>query len=129
MDILIVDDSMTIRIKFKDYLTEQGFEVHEASNGVEALEVLKKVSQIKLVISDLNMPVMDGMTFIEFARLNESSKDVPILVYTTELNKELKSQAKKLGVNAWISKPLNQDKILTVIQELLSLNKKTSPAT
>ena len=129
MDILIVDDSMTIRIKFKDYLTEQGFEVHEASNGVEALEVLKKISQIKLVISDLNMPVMDGMTFIEFARLNESSKDVPILVYTTELNKELKAQAKKLGVNAWISKPLNQDKILTAIQELLSLNKKTSPAT
>ena len=74
MDILLVDDSVTIRIKFKNYLSEKGFFIHEAANGVEALEILKNNPSIKLVISDINLPIMDGMTFIEFARLSENSK-------------------------------------------------------
>ena len=76
INILVVDDSLTIRIKFKDYLSNHGFEVHEASNGMEALEILKRNSEIKLIISDLNMPTMDGMTFIDFVRNEEGNKDL-----------------------------------------------------
>ena len=119
INILVVDDSLTIRVKFKDYLSEHGFEVHEASNGMEALEILKRNSDIKLIISDLNMPIMDGMTFIEFVRKEETGKEVPIMIYSTELDKSLKEEAKKLGVNAWVSKPLDQSKILTAIKSLL----------
>ncbi len=119
INILVVDDSLTIRVKFKDYLSNHGFEVHEASNGMEALEMLKRNSEIKLIISDLNMPTMDGMTFIDFVRNEEGNKDIPIMIYSTELDKDLKEEAKKLGVNAWVSKPLNQNKILTAIKGLL----------
>ena len=119
INILVVDDSLTIRIKFKDYLSDHGYEVHEASNGMEALELLKQNSEIRLIISDLNMPVMDGMTFIEFVRQGENGKDIPIMIYSTELDKKLKEDAKKLGVNAWVSKPLDQSKILTAIRGLL----------
>ncbi|MEC8625185.1 MAG: response regulator [Bdellovibrionota bacterium] len=119
INILVVDDSLTIRIKFKDYLSDHGFNVHEASNGMEALELLKRNSEIKLIISDLNMPDMDGMTFIEFVRQAENGKDIPIMIYSTELDKKLKEDAKKLGVNAWVSKPLDQSKILTAIKGLL----------
>ncbi|MBG07717.1 MAG: hypothetical protein CME68_03105 [Halobacteriovoraceae bacterium] len=119
INILVVDDSLTIRIKFKDYLSNHGFEVHEASNGMEALEILKRNSDIKLIISDLNMPIMDGMTFIEFVRKEETGKEIPIMIYSTELDKSLKEEAKKLGVNAWVSKPLDQSRILTAIKGLL----------
>ena len=95
--ILVVDDSLTIRVKFRDYLSKHGFEVHEASNGMEALEILKRNPEIKLIISDLNMPNMDGMTFIEFVRNEENRKDIPIMIYSTELDKNLKEEAKKLG--------------------------------
>lgn len=117
--ILVVDDSLTIRVKFRDYLSQHGFEVHEASDGMEALEILKRKSEIKLIISDLNMPNMDGMTFIEFVRKEENKKDIPIMIYSTELDKNLKEKAKKLGVNAWVSKPLDQSKILMAIRGLL----------
>ncbi len=125
INILVVDDSLTIRIKFKDYLSDHGFNVHEASNGMEALELLKRNSEIKLIISDLNMPVMDGMTFIEFVRQAENGKDIPIMIYSTELDKKLKEDAKKLGVNAWVSKPLDQSKILTAIKGLLEKKSKS----
>ena len=125
INILVVDDSLTIRIKFKDYLSDHGFNVHEASNGMEALELLKRNSEIKLIISDLNMPVMDGMTFIEFVMQAENGKDIPIMIYSTELDKKLKEDAKKLGVNAWVSKPLDQSKILTAIKGLLEKKSKS----
>tara|TARA_B100000676_G_C17445388_1_gene516282 strand:- start:177 stop:455 length:279 start_codon:yes stop_codon:yes gene_type:complete len=92
---------------------------------MEALELLKRNSEIKLIISDLNMPVMDGMTFIEFVRQAENGKDIPIMIYSTELDKKLKEDAKKLGVNAWVSKPLDQSKILTAIKGLLEKKSKS----
>ena len=91
MEILIVDDSSTIRLKFKSFLNVHG----------------------------LNMPDMDGMTFIEIVASNEKTKDLPILVYTTELSQLVKKQAKSLGVKAWIPKPFNQNKILEVIEKIL----------
>ena len=115
MEILIVDDSSTIRLKFKSFLNVHGLIVHEAESGVEGLDLLEKNKDI----SDLNMPEMDGMTFIEIVASNEKTKDLPILVYTTELSQLVKEQAKSLGVKAWIPKPFNQNKILEVIEKIL----------
>ena len=122
MEILIVDDSWTVRVKFKNFLNDKGFIVHEAENGIEALEVLRCCQSIKLVISDLNMPEMDGMTFIALAKKEGMVKDIPIIVYTTELSMELKKEAQTHGVSAWVPKPFNQEKILQVIIKLLSLD-------
>ena len=120
MEILVVDDSKTVRVKFKNFLSEKGFVVHEAESGLEALEVLRSFESIKLVISDLNMPGMDGMTFISLAKQEGMVVDIPIIVYTTELNKELKQEAQEQGVSAWIPKPFNPEKVLQVIMKLLS---------
>tara|TARA_B100000029_G_scaffold503339_1_gene580066 strand:+ start:293 stop:691 length:399 start_codon:yes stop_codon:yes gene_type:complete len=122
MDILIVDDSWTVRVKFKKFLSDKGFIVHEAENGLEALDTLRCYKSIKLVISDLNMPGMDGMTFIALAKKEGVAKDIPIIFYITEISKELKKETQRLGVSAWVAKPLNQDKILQVIIKLLSLD-------
>ena len=66
-----------------------------------------------------------GMTFIEFVRQAENGKDIPIMIYSTELDKKLKEDAKKLGVNAWVSKPLDQSKILIAIKGLLEKKSKS----
>ena len=120
MEILVVDDSKTVRVKFKNFLSGKGFIVHEAESGLEALQVLRSFESIKLVISDLNMPGMDGMTFISLAKQEGMVVDIPIIVYTTELNKELKQEAQEQGVSAWIPKPFNPEKVLQVIMKLLS---------
>ena len=122
MEILIVDDSWTVRVKFKNFLSDKGFMVHEAENGFEALDILRCCKSIKLVISDLNMPEMDGMTFIALAKKEGLANGIPIILYTTELSMELKKEAQTHGVNAWVPKPFNQEKILQVIIKLLSLD-------
>ena len=120
MEILVVDDSKTVRVKFKSFLSGKGFIVHEAESGLEALQVLRSFESIKLVISDLNMPGMDGMTFISLAKQEGMVVDIPIIVYSTELSKDLKKEAQENGVSACIPKPFDQEKVLQVIMNLLS---------
>ena len=75
MEVLVVDDSKTVRINLRKILLTDNFKVLEAENGLEALKVLEDNENIQLVVSDLNMPEMDGMTFIREARLNEKTKE------------------------------------------------------
>ena len=91
-----------------------------AESGISALEVLNSNKEIKLIISDLNMPEMDGMDFIKCARELEAFKETPILICTTEICKNLKTEAKKLGVKAWMQKPLQFSKILQVLNLVLA---------
>jgi len=122
MRILIVEDSVNARNQYRELFAPEGYELIEAENGFEALDVLRCCKSIKLVISDLNMPEMDGMTFIALAKKEGMVKDIPIIVYTTELSMELKKEAQTHGVSAWVPKPFNQEKILQVIIKLLSLD-------
>ena len=127
INILVVDDSAVMRSMIKKTIINSGVEVeqiHEASNGQEGLDVLDR-EWLDILFIDVNMPVMDGMTFIEFVRQAENGKDIPIMIYSTELDKKLKEDAKKLGVNAWVSKPLDQSKILTAIKGLLEKKSKS----
>ena len=76
---------------------------------------------IQLVVSDLNMPEMDGMTFIKETRLNHKTKDIPILIHTTETYQDLKKEEKELGVTAWITKPIRKDALNAIIKRMLNL--------
>jgi two-component system chemotaxis response regulator CheY len=97
------------------------FNVLEAENGLEALKILEDNENIQLVVSDLNMPEMDGMTFIRETRLNDKTKEIPILIHTTETSKDLKKEAKELGVTAWIPKPIRKDALAAIIKKMLAL--------
>lgn len=102
MKVLIVDDAPTVRSLVKATLEPLGFTVLEASNGKEGLEVAKR-EDISLIISDINMPVMDGLEFLKaFRALN---KRTPFLILTTESDLGKKEVAKQLGATGWIVKP------------------------
>jgi two-component system chemotaxis response regulator CheY len=113
MKILVVDDSSTMRRIIKNTLARIGYEdVEEAENGVDALS---KLEGIGLVLTDWNMPVMDGLTLVNSIRGNDKHKTVPIIMVTTEAAKEEIVVAIKAGVNDYIIKPFNQ----TTLQEKL----------
>ena len=119
MEVLIVDDSETVRIKLKSALQASGLIIHEASDGLEGLGVLEETRTINLIVSDLNMPGLNGLDFIEQARTFEEFKEVPVLIVTTEVAQSLKQRAKDLGVRAWMQKPLAQEKVADVINRVL----------
>ena len=116
--VLIVDDSPTMRQMVSFTLREAKFDVLEAENGADAL---KKVQGQKfdLILTDLNMPVMDGITFIRNARGLADTKYVPILMLTTESQAEKKSEGKAAGATGWIVKPFDPPKLLAVIGKVL----------
>ncbi len=118
--IVIVDDSSTMRRIIKNILkkTDYGDNILEAGDGKEALAVLEN-SDVDLIITDWNMPVMDGLTFVKHIRANSKYDDVPIIMVTTEAAKEDIITALKAGVNNYIVKPFTpdilKDKIDTVL--------------
>ena len=119
MEVLIVDDSETVRIKLRNALEVSGLIIYEASDGLEGLGVLEEKKTIKLIVSDLNMPGLSGLDFIEQARAFEEFKKVPVLIVTTEATDSLKQRAKDLGVRAWMQKPIALEKVANVINRVL----------
>ena len=116
--VLIVDDSPTIRQMVSFTLREAQFEVMEAENGADAL---KKLAGFRpdLIVTDLNMPLMDGLTLIRNARTLAAARYIPILMLTTESHPEKKAEAKKAGATGWIVKPFNPPNLLAVIGKVL----------
>ncbi len=99
-------------------LREAGFEVVEAENGQDALNKIT-AQKVNIVITDLNMPVMDGFTFIKNVRAMPALKYVPILMLTTESQVSKKEQGKAAGATGWIVKPFDIDKLLQTIAKVL----------
>ena len=115
--ILTIDDSASIRQMVVMTLSAAGLDVVEAINGADGYT--KATSQtVHAVITDLNMPVMNGIEFIRKYRQHPSSKGVPIILLTTESDEELKRQAKEAGATGWIVKPFKQDQLLAVIKKV-----------
>lgn len=112
--VLTVDDSKTIRDMVSFTLKNAGFDVIEAEDGVKALEVVSG-KQPDLIITDLNMPNMDGLTLIEKLRAIPSFKTTPILMLTTEQGDDKKSQGRSVGATGWIVKPFDPDKLIQVV--------------
>ena len=116
--ILAVDDSRTMRNMVKSALLEAGFEVDLAEDGVEGLEMLAQ-SAPDLVITDINMPRLDGFGMIEGVRERSECAALPILVLTTETGDKLKQRARAAGATGWIVKPFDPEKLVSAINRLV----------
>src|SRR4051812_6517783 len=116
--ILTVDDSPSMRMLLRAALTEQGFTVFEAEDGVDALEKLEAATP-DLVITDINMPRMDGFGLIEALRSGDIQAGLPILVLTTEASDEKKARARSAGATGWIVKPFDREKLGAAIRRVL----------
>ncbi len=119
--ILLVDDSNVVKAVLMKILASSALpieKVHDAANGVEALKVLGGNS-IDLVITDINMPHMDGFELIERMRLDAMLKDIPVVVISTEGSLTRVSHLEGLGVRGYIRKPFTSDEIKQVVSEVL----------
>ena len=116
--ILTVDDSRTMREMLRHTLVGAGFEVVTAEDGADGIEKLRE-SQPDVVITDINMPVMDGFEFIENVRKNEEYNRVPILVLTTESAPEKKQRAQSAGATGWIVKPFDPEKLTRAVNRVM----------
>lgn len=116
--ILAVDDSASMRQMVSFTLQGAGFKVIEAVDGEDALAKAQTAS-VDLVLSDVNMPRMDGITLIKHLRALPNYKFTPILMLTTESAVDKKGEGKSAGATGWIVKPFNPDQLLTTIKKVL----------
>jgi two-component system chemotaxis response regulator CheY len=117
--ILVVDDSASIRQVVSLALTRAGYEVITADDGQDALKKLDG-RKIHLIISDVNMPVMDGITLIKEVKKKAEYKFTPIIMLTTESQPEKKAEGKEAGAKAWIVKPFQPPQMLDAVSKLIS---------
>lgn len=116
--ILAVDDSRTMRDMVAFTLKGAGFNVLSAEDGTDALQVLENNGPVHLIITDLNMPRMDGFALIEELRANAVHKYVPILMLTTESDSAKKERGRAVGATGWIVKPFNPEKLVQVVNKV-----------
>jgi len=117
-DILIVDDSASMRQMVSFTLKGAGYEVVEAVDGVDALSKAKDKS-FNIVVTDVNMPNMDGISLIKELRTLASYKFTPLLMLTTESDNEKKAAGKSAGATGWMVKPFNPEQLLATVQKVL----------
>jgi len=118
--VLVVDDSDNIRIFIKGIIEKAGHEVVEGHDGAHALTVAKANPDIKLVVTDFNMPNMDGIAFTKAFKADPGFASVPVLMITTEGSDSLKAMGKEAGVLAWLTKPVAAEKVTAVIAKIFS---------
>jgi len=116
--ILSVDDSASIRQMIQLTLQGAGYQVVQANDGAEGL-AKAQAAPVDMVVTDLNMPVMNGLGLIRELRKLPTYRGVPILFLTTESDAELKKQAKEAGATGWITKPFQQDQLVSVVKKVL----------
>jgi two-component system chemotaxis response regulator CheY len=117
--VLIVDDSATMLMSLKAILTKAGYAVESAVHGKDALEKLGKGVKPNIIISDVNMPQMDGIAFTREARKAPGMRFVPSLMLTTESEQTKRAEAKAAGATGWLVKPVVPDQLLGVIKQVL----------
>jgi two-component system, chemotaxis family, chemotaxis protein CheY len=115
---LVVDDSTSMRQMVAYTLQTAGFSTSEAENGVAALSVSQSKS-FDLVVTDLNMPEMDGITLVKELRKRSEFKFTPILLLTTESQDSKKQEGKSAGATGWLVKPFNPDALLSTVQKVV----------
>lgn len=111
-NVLVVDDSNTMRELVSSFLRTNGFDVVTASDGRDGLDKLRNDPAIQLVVSDINMPVMDGLAMAEKIRTELGNAAVRIIMLTTEDNPHIRERGKAVGVNGWIVKPFRGEAVL-----------------
>ena len=116
--ILTVDNSSSVRQMVKMTLSQAGYDIVEAGNGQEGLDSAKR-APMDMVVTDLNMPVMNGLGLIRELRKLPAYRGVPILFLTTESDAEVKKEAKAAGATGWITKPFQQDQLVALVKKVL----------
>ncbi|MGM0369204.1 MAG: response regulator [Bacillota bacterium] len=121
--VLILDDSRTIRSSVKYTLEKEGYEVLVAKDGQEGLEVLEdnksRSNRPDMIITDINMPRMDGIEFIEEVKAKSKFKFIPILVLTTESQAKMKKKGQQAGAAGWLVKPFEPEQLVQVAQKFI----------
>lgn len=117
--ILIVDDVMVMRLMLRAKLEEGGFEVLEAEDGEKALTILEKEPDIRLIITDVTMPVMDGLEFISNLRNSVQYAAIPVIICTAKGEISVVRKAKQLGVQRFLVKPITKPALLAAIKQEL----------
>lgn len=123
-NILIVDDSPTLRASVNFVLSGSGYNVLQAENGVEGLNTLdeckSKNTRVNLIISDINMPKMNGLEFLKKVKdKNSLFRFIPVIVLTTEREESLKRKGREYGAAGWMTKPFKPDLLLSVIKKFI----------
>ena len=117
--VLTVDDSRTMRDMLHLALSEAGYNVVQAVDGLDGLEVLQGANP-DVIVTDINMPRMDGFGFIEGVRKDSKYRAIPILVLTTESDAAKKARARAAGATGWIIKPFNPVKLVDALRRVAS---------
>jgi two-component system chemotaxis response regulator CheY len=114
--IMLVDDSATILLSISNVLSKAGYAVEKAGNAAEAIKKFNANAKIDLLITDLNMPGMNGIDFIKEVRKLPAYKFMPILFLTTESQQSKRAEAKAAGASGWLVKPATADELLNTIK-------------
>jgi two-component system, chemotaxis family, chemotaxis protein CheY len=117
--ILIVDDSTSLRTVVKIALGRAGYDVLEAGDGKEGLTQLDKAGKVHLIVSDVNMPNMDGISFVTEVKKHPRHRFTPVIMLTTEGAEAKKEQGRAAGAKAWITKPFNPPQLLDAVSKLI----------
>lgn len=117
IEVLTVDDSASMRALLKAALSSRGYKVVQAEDGVSALEWLE-FNSVDVIVTDINMPRMDGFGLIEALRSQSRFRDCPILVLSTESSDEKKARARTAGATGWIVKPFDADKLDSALRRV-----------
>lgn len=117
-NILTVDDSASIRLTTRIALTNAGYSVVEAVDGADGIAKLSS-SQFDLIVTDLNMPNMDGLTMIRELRKMPAHTGIPVIFLTTESDGEIKQQAKAAGATGWLTKPFDPENLVKIVKKVL----------
>ncbi len=115
--VMTVDDSKTMREMVAFTLKQAGFEVKQAEHGQDALNVLGN-DKVDCIVTDLNMPVMDGLQLIRELRVHAVHKATPIIMLTTESDENKKREGREAGATGWLVKPFNPEKLINTINKV-----------
>lgn len=119
--IMVIDDSPTIRVSVEMALKQLGHQIKQAENGQDALEKIKEIKkggeEIALCLTDINMPIMNGIEFItEFRKID---KFTPVVILTTEAEKDIIQKGKEAGASGWIIKPFQAEDLINVVKRFV----------
>jgi len=121
--VFIVDDSRTVRASIEYTLKKAGYRVESASDGSEGLETLKnlqkKGQKPAMIITDINMPKVDGLEFLKQVKAEKDFKFIPVLVLTTESEPHMKEKGKKGGAAGWLVKPFEPEQLVNVVKKFV----------
>ena len=129
MKVLVLDDSRSVRQQVRGILEPQGFTVVEGGDGTEGLSLLAQHKDVGLIVCDLNMPRINGLAFVDFARSRPDFAAIPVLLLTGEARPELMERARRAGAKAFLVKPFTSDTLLSAVRKVSLGRSSTMPPT